>query len=134
MPTGIKSKYLDRRSLSIGLNRVHPNNDDGATPTPSFFLREYEFPLLRVHHPLAFLLFIDWGADLPIYRRMTNPESRETSDVRCDALYKAIFLMVNDHATNAEIAEMLRPESPEIVSRVLMRLSPDVREAVERLL
>ena len=65
---------------------------------------------------------------------MTNPDSRESSDVRCDALYKAITLMVHDHATNREIVEMLRPEPPEIVSRVLMRLSPEVREEVEWLL
>jgi hypothetical protein len=65
---------------------------------------------------------------------MTNPQSREPSDVRCDALYKAITLMVHDHGDAAEIAELLRPEPPEIVNRVLLRLSPDVREAVEPLL
>lgn len=65
---------------------------------------------------------------------MTNPNSREQSDIRCDALYKAITLMVRDHASSAEIAELLRPEPTEIVTRVFMRLSPEVRQAVEPLL
>lgn len=65
---------------------------------------------------------------------MTNPENRDPSDIRADALYKAITLMVRDHGTSAEIAEMLRPESLEIIQRVLMRLPPDARRAVEQLL
>jgi hypothetical protein len=65
---------------------------------------------------------------------MTNPTNRDPSDIRSDALYKAITLMVRDHGTPAEIAEMLRPESPEIVQRVLMRLPPDVYRAVDQLL
>jgi flagellar motor switch protein FliG len=65
---------------------------------------------------------------------MTNPDSRDQSTIRCDALYKAISLMMQDHATDSGIAEILRPEPPEIMARVLMRLAPDVYEAVKSLL
>jgi hypothetical protein len=65
---------------------------------------------------------------------MTDPKSRDQATIRCDALCKAITLMLHDHATDSEIAELLRPESPEMVTRVLMRLSPNVRKAVKTLL